>query len=58
LAGAEVEEEARVVRSIVGSRALVGRGATLVDSVLGEGVRVPPGMKLEGVRLGPREEPS
>jgi mannose-1-phosphate guanylyltransferase len=58
LAGALVDEEARVVRSIVGRRGRVGRGATLVDSVLGEGARVSPGMKLEGVRLGPGARPS
>ena len=58
LAGALVDEEARVVRSIVGKRGRVGRGATLVDSVLGEGARVSPGMTLEGVRLGPGARPS
>ena len=58
LAGAVIEEDARVVRSIVGPRGNVGPGATLVDSVLGEGARVPGGMKLEGVRLGPGAEPS
>jgi mannose-1-phosphate guanylyltransferase len=58
LEGAQVEEEARVTRSIVGSRGTVGRGATLVDSVLGEGAHVPPGAKLEGVRLGPGGSPS
>ena len=51
LAEAEVREDARVVRSIVGWHAMVGRGAMLVDSVLGEGARVPPDAKLEGVRL-------
>jgi mannose-1-phosphate guanylyltransferase len=51
LAGAVVEDGARVVASIVGPRAIVGSGATLVDSVLGERVRVPPGVRLEGVRL-------
>jgi mannose-1-phosphate guanylyltransferase len=48
--GAVVEEDAHVERSIVGPHGLVGTGATLIDSVLGEGVRVPPGMRLEGIR--------
>ena len=52
LPGAQVDEDARVVRSIVGSRGTIGKGAALVDSVLGEGARVPPGVTLEGVRLG------
>jgi mannose-1-phosphate guanylyltransferase len=51
LAGAVVEDGARVVSSIVGPKAIVGSGATLVDSVLGERVHVPPGVRLEGVRL-------
>jgi mannose-1-phosphate guanylyltransferase len=50
--GAVVEEDAHVERSIVGPHGLVGTGATLIDSVLGEGVRVPPGMRLEGIRKG------
>jgi mannose-1-phosphate guanylyltransferase len=50
--GAVVEEDAHVERSIVGPHGLVGTGATLIDSVLGEGVRVPPGMRLEGIRQG------
>jgi mannose-1-phosphate guanylyltransferase len=58
LEAAEVDEDARVLRSIVGWRGTVGRGATLVDSVLGEGAHVPPGVRLEGVRLGPGAAPS
>jgi NDP-sugar pyrophosphorylase family protein len=50
--GATVEEGAHVERSIVGARASVGKRATLLDSVLGEGVEVPPDVTLEGVRLG------
>ena len=46
--GAVVEEGAQVVRSIVGPGGIVGKGAVLVDSVLGGGVRVPPGVRLEG----------
>jgi mannose-1-phosphate guanylyltransferase len=52
LPAAVVEDGARVVASIVGPGAIVGSGATLVDSVLGERVQVPPGVRLEGVRLG------
>jgi mannose-1-phosphate guanylyltransferase len=52
LAEVVVEERARVVRSIVGARGTVGAGASLVDCVLGDGVRVAPGERLEGVRLG------
>lgn len=52
MAGAVVEAEAHVERSIVGPRGIVGKGATLVDSVLGEGVRVPPGVRLESTRQG------
>ena len=46
-----VEARAFVERSIVGARAVVGEGATLLDSVLGDGARVPPGARLEGVRM-------
>ena len=58
LAGAVVDQGARVVRSIVGPGGRVGRGATLVDSVLGEGAEVPPGATLEAVRLGSGEQAS
>lgn len=50
MVGAVVEEGAHVERSIVGPHGVVGRGAALVDSVLGEGVRVPPGERREGTR--------
>jgi mannose-1-phosphate guanylyltransferase len=52
LAEAVVEERARVVRSVVGARGIVGAGASLAGCVLGDGVRVAPGERLEGVRLG------
>jgi mannose-1-phosphate guanylyltransferase len=56
-AGAEVDEDARVMRSIVGSGGSVGRGAALIDCVLGEAAHVPPGVTLEGVRVGVGETP-
>lgn len=52
MAGASVEAGALVERSIVGARGVVGVGAALVDSVLGDGVEVSPGVRLDGVRLG------
>ena len=52
LAGAVVEADAHVTASIVGRDAVVGSGSTLIDSVLGDRVRVDPGSRLEGVRLG------
>jgi mannose-1-phosphate guanylyltransferase len=52
LAGSVVEEGARVLHSIVGARGTVGAGASLVECVLGDAVRVPPGEHLDGVRLG------
>jgi len=51
LAGSVVEEGARVLDSIVGSRGTVGAGASLVGCVLGDTVRVPPSEHLDGVRL-------
>jgi mannose-1-phosphate guanylyltransferase len=53
LPGAVVGEGARVVRSVVGICAIVGVRASLLDCVLGEGVRVAPGERLVGARLGP-----
>jgi mannose-1-phosphate guanylyltransferase len=50
MAGSVIEEGALVQRSIVAPRGIVGRGATLLDSVLGEGVRVPPGARMAGIR--------
>jgi mannose-1-phosphate guanylyltransferase len=58
MAGAVVEEGAHVVRSIVGPGGIVGKDAILVDSVLGEGVRVPPGVRLEGTRQSSGTTPS
>ena len=52
MAKASVEANALVERTIVGARGVVGEGAMLVDSVLGDGARVPPGARLEGVRMG------
>ena len=45
-----MEANALVERSIVGARGVVGEGAMLVDSVLGDGVRVPSGRQA---RRGP-----
>lgn len=58
MAEASVGARGHVERSIVGSRGVVGEGATLMDSVLGEEVEVPPGVRLEGVRLGSGAPPS
>ena len=52
MAGAVIQGGALVQRSIVGPRGIVGRGATLLDSVLGEGVRVPAGARMAGIRQG------
>ena len=51
LPGSVVREGARVLRSIVGSRATVGAGASLVGSVLGDGAGASPGAQLDGVRM-------
>ena len=51
MSGASVEAGALVERSIVGAGGVVGSGASLVDSVLGDGVEVPSGERLDGVRL-------
>ena len=56
MAGAVVEEGAHVERSIVGPGGVVGKDAVLVDSVLGEGVRVPPGVRLSGDPAGLRDD--
>jgi mannose-1-phosphate guanylyltransferase len=57
LPGSVVQEGARVLRSIVGSHATVGAGASLVGSVLGEGVRTSPGVQLDGVRMSTDSAP-
>ena len=41
-----------LVRSVVGSGAVIGRGATLVDAVVGAEVWIDPGERLEGERRG------
>jgi NDP-sugar pyrophosphorylase family protein len=46
-----VEAGARVVRSIVGPRAAVGDGASVVGCVLGEGATVAAAESIEGVRV-------
>jgi mannose-1-phosphate guanylyltransferase len=51
LPGAEVGPTARVRGSIMGARAVVGRGATVERSVLGEGANVPEGVSLTGERV-------
>ena len=50
LPGAAVEEDAEVVRSIVGPGAVIGRRATLLDAVVGGGLRVGPDERLAGER--------
>ena len=51
LAGAVVEEGARVVGSILGPRSRVGAGATVVDCVLAEGAIVRAGAELRDGRI-------
>ena len=52
LAGARVEERAVVSDSILGRDVVVGEGACVADlTVLGDGVTVPPGERLSGVRI-------
>jgi mannose-1-phosphate guanylyltransferase len=51
LDGVTVEEGAKVVESIVGPRAVIGPGATVVGSVLAEGARVDGTATLEGARV-------
>jgi ADP-glucose pyrophosphorylase len=52
LAGAAVEEGARVRRSILGPKSRVGAGATVMGAVLAEGAVVPAGVTSEGGRIG------
>jgi mannose-1-phosphate guanylyltransferase len=52
LAGAVVEEGARVRHSILGPKARVGAGATVIDAVVAEGAVVPAGTTSEGGRVG------
>ena len=49
--GATIEDDARIVRSIVGAGARVGRGASLRGCVLGPGVVVPDGRALEDEKV-------
>jgi mannose-1-phosphate guanylyltransferase len=52
LAGARIGPGATVSGSIVGPAAVVGEGATVTDlSVLGEGIEVPPGVRVAAARL-------
>jgi mannose-1-phosphate guanylyltransferase len=51
LADAIVERDAAIERSILGPGSVVGAGASLVDCVLGAGVRVPAGASFEGERM-------
>jgi mannose-1-phosphate guanylyltransferase len=55
LAGAVVEEAARVRDSIVGPGARIGRGATLAGAVLAEGAVIRPGATAEGARVASGE---
>jgi mannose-1-phosphate guanylyltransferase len=55
LAGAVVEEAARVRESIVGPGARIGRGAVLSGAVLAEGAVIPPGASSDGARVGAGE---
>jgi mannose-1-phosphate guanylyltransferase len=52
LAGAVVEEGARVRQSILGPKSRVGAGATVIGAVLAEGAVVPAGLTSEGGRIG------
>jgi mannose-1-phosphate guanylyltransferase len=52
LAGAVVEEGARVRDSILGPKSRVGAGATVIGAVLAEGAVVPAGTTSEGGRVG------
>jgi mannose-1-phosphate guanylyltransferase len=51
LGGSVVGRGARVRHSIVGPRAGVGAGAVVVDAVLAEASRVPPGSRSQGARV-------
>ncbi|HEX9411109.1 MAG TPA: NDP-sugar synthase [Actinomycetota bacterium] len=55
LAGAVVEEAARVRDSIVGPGARIGRRAVLSGAVLAEGAVIPPGSSADGARVGAGE---
>ena len=57
LPGAAVEQEAQVVRSIVGPGAVIGRGATLLDAVVAGGLRIAPDERLVGERRGVTASP-
>lgn len=50
LEGASVDDKAEVAGSIVGSGAAIGEGARVRDSIIGDGVQVPPRAAVEGER--------
>jgi mannose-1-phosphate guanylyltransferase len=52
LAGATVEEGAKVTESILGPGAAVGAGAIVQRAILAEGAAIPPGTSSEGARVG------
>jgi mannose-1-phosphate guanylyltransferase len=52
LESASVDDKAMVASSIVGAGAAIGEGADVRDSILGDGVQVPPYAKVRGERLG------
>ncbi len=51
--GARVASGARVAHSVLGARAVVESGASVIDSVVLPGVSVPPGEVIDSVVLGP-----
>ena len=50
--GVTVEPDARVENSVVMDGSVIGRGASVVGSILGPGARVPPGRTVRGAVLG------
>jgi mannose-1-phosphate guanylyltransferase len=53
MAGASVEDRAKVTESLLGPGAVVGAGAIVQGAVLAEGASIPPGVSSEGARVGP-----
>jgi len=51
LAGATLEAGAQIADTVVGPRAVIGRGAVVQGGVLAEGARVPAGTSSEGARV-------
>lgn len=51
LEGASVDDKADIAGSIIGAGAAIGEGAHLRDTIVGDGVQVPPRATLQGERL-------